>query len=354
MADDKTEKPTPKKLKDAREKGQVAKSSDLTQSALFLTAAAMLSFTGPALVEKLKAFMVESFDPRVLIRASDTNFLVSRIGSASTEFLLLILPFLLALAVIALAVNFAQIQGLMFVLTVLTPKFDKLNPVAGAQNILFSPKTYLELVKNLLKFIIIFWLAYLTFKGDLRDLIVSSRLGIEQIGAFGPKFMFGLLFKVGGVFLLFGAADFALQKMIFMKGLMMSKEEIKQEYKNQEGDPHVKGHRKALHMALLRENATKQVPKAKAVVVNPTHIAVALQYEEASMNAPRVVAKGEMLLAQKIIEIARRNNVPVVRNITLARSLFPLELEEEIPEELYETVAEILNLASRLANDRQN
>jgi flagellar biosynthetic protein FlhB len=135
---------------------------------------------------------------------------------------------------------------------------------------------------------------------------------------------------------------------------MMSKEEIKQEYKEEEGDPHVKGHRKALYMALLRENAVKQVPKAKAVVVNPTHIAVALQYEEAQMNAPRIAAKGEMFLAQKIIEIAKRHNVPVIRNITLARSLFTLELEEEIPEELYETVAEILNLASRLANDNQN
>jgi flagellar biosynthesis protein FlhB len=354
MSDDKPEKPTPKKLKDARDKGQVAKSSDLTQAVLFLTAAAMLSFTGPALIDKFKAFMIESFDARLLARVSDPGLLVRRMGNASTEFLLLVLPFLLALAIAALAVNFAQIQGFMFVPSVLSPKFEKLNPVAGAQNILFSPKTYLELVKNLLKFIIILWLAYLTFKDDLRDLVVSSRLGIEQIGAFGPKFMFSLLFKVGGVFLLFGAADFALQKMIFMKGLMMSKEEVKQEYKDQEGDPHVKGHRKSLYMALLRENATKQVPKAKAVIVNPTHIAVALQYEEANMNAPRVVAKGEMLLAQKIIEIAKRHNVPVIRNITLARSLFPLELEEEIPEELYETVAEILNLASRLANDRQN
>jgi len=132
---------------------------------------------------------------------------------------------------------------------------------------------------------------------------------------------------------------------------MMSKEEIKREYKEEEGDPHVKGYRKALYMALLRENATKQVPTAKAVVVNPTHIAVALQYEDTHMNAPRVVAKGEMLLAQKIIQIAKSHNVPVIRNIKLARSLFTLELEEEIPEELYETVAEILNLASRLENE---
>jgi flagellar biosynthesis protein FlhB len=222
------------------------------------------------------------------------------------------------------------------------------------QNLLFKPKTYLELVKNLLKFIIILWLAYSTLWPALRDLVVSSRLDMAQIAAFAPKLLFGLLFKVGGVFLLFGAADYALQKKLFTKELMMSKEEIKQEYKNEEGDPHVKSHRRAEYAALLRENAAKQVPNAKAVVVNPTHLAVALQYEEDHMNAPRIVAKGEMYLAKKIIEIAKKHNVPVIQNIPLAHSLFALELEEEIPEDLYETVAEILNLATRLANDNKN
>jgi len=354
MADNKTEQPTPKKLTDARQKGQVSKSADLTQSVLFLTAATLLSFTGPALVEQLKAFMIESFSPRLLAGNLDMDMLVARIGNASIKFLLLSMPLLMALAIAAIAVNFAQLQGLIFAPSALSPKFTKLNPVAGLQEILFKPKTYIELLKNLLKFTIILWLAYSTLLPSLRDLIVSSRLGLAQIADFGPKLLFNLLFKVGGVFLIFGAADFALQKKLFMKGLMMSKEEIKQEYKNSEGDPEVKGHRKAMHMALLRENAVKQVPKAKAVVVNPTHIAVALQYEDASMNAPRVVAKGEKFLAQKIIQIAKSHNVPVLRNIMLARSLFTLELEEEIPEEMYETVAEILNLASKLANDNQN
>jgi FlhB-like protein len=351
MADGKTEKPTPKKLAEARRNGQVSKSSDMTQSVLFLTAAAMLSFTGPTLVEQLKALMIEAFSPKLLAGVSDTNMLVTRIGDAAIKFLLLSLPLLMGLAVAAIAVNFAQFQGLLFAPTVLSPKFTKLNPLTGLQNLLLKPKTYLELVKNLLKFVIILWLAYSTLSSALRDLIVSSRLSITQIAAFGPKLLFNLLFKVGGVFLLFGAADFALQKKLFMKDLMMSKEEIKQESKNEEGDPEVKQHRRALQRALLRENAVKQVPKAKAVVVNPTHLAVALQYDETRMNAPRVVAKGEMFLARTIIEIAKRHDVPIIRNIPLARSLFSLELDEEIPEELYEAVAEILNLVSRLENE---
>jgi flagellar biosynthetic protein FlhB len=351
MAEDKTEKPTPKKLAEARKKGQVSKSTDMTQAVLFLTAAAVLSFTGPTLVEQLKAFMIEAFSPALLAGVPDTNMLVARIGNASTKFLLLSLPLLMALAVAAIAVNFAQLQGLLFAPTALTPNLTKLNPLTGLQNLFFKAKTYLELVKNLLKFVIILWLAYSTLSSALRDLIVSSRLSIPQIAAFGPKLLFSLLFKVGGVFLLFGASDFALQKKLFMKELMMSKQEVKQESKNDEGDPEVKGHRRELHMALLRENAVKQVPKANAVVVNPTHLAVALQYDEGRMNAPRVVAKGELFLAQTIVDIAKRHNVPIIRNIPLARSLFSLELDEEIPEGLYEAVAEILNLVSRLENE---
>lgn len=352
MSDDKTEKPTTRRLADARKKGRVAKSSDLTQAVLFLTAAAILSFTGPALVEQLKSMMVGSFSSRMMAGADDPGTLVNRVNDISTTFVLLSAPLLIALTIASAAINFAQLRGLLFVPP--TVNFAKLNPVAGLQNVLFKPKTYLELVKSLLKFALVLWIAYATLSGFLRDLIVSSRLDIEQVAAFGPKLFFGLLFKVGAVFLVFGAADYALQKKLLMKDLMMSKEEIKQEFKNEEGDPHVKSHRKSMHAALLRENAAKQVSKAQTVVVNPTHIAVALRYEEVHMNAPRVAAKGEMFLAQKIIEIARMHNVPVIQNVSLAHSLFTLELEEEIPEELYETVAEILNLASRLANDNKN
>jgi flagellar biosynthesis protein FlhB len=349
MADDKTEQPTPKRLAEARKKGQVFKSVDMTQSGLFLTAAAVLSFSGPGLVDALKAFMIESLDPKLLSGQFDPSLLLARVGNASMKFLLLSMPLLVALAIAGAALDFAQMRGLIFAPGVLSPKFSKLNPVAGFQNLFFKPKTYLELVKGLIKFAVIFWIAYSTLMSGLRDLIVSSRLGLEQIAQIAPKLLFGLLFKVGGAFLLLGAADFALQRKMFMKNLMMSKDEVKREFKEQEGDPHVKSHRKALYRSLVRENATKRVPQANVVVVNPTHLAVALQYDEAKMNAPQVIAKGEMFLAQKIRRLAERHNVPVLRNVELAHTLFTLELDEEIPEELYEAVAEILNLAAELA-----
>jgi flagellar biosynthetic protein FlhB len=354
MADDKTEKPTPKRLKEARKKGQVSKSTDLTQAALFLTAGAILYLSGPKLMAQLKVFMIDSFSPRMLRGDLDSQTMVNRLGDAFVKLLVFSAPLLMGLVIAAIAVNFAQIRGLIFSAEAMTLKFEKLNPVVGFQNLFLKSKTYTELIKNLLKFTIVSWLSYLTLHGQLRDLILVSRVGITQVAMLAPQLLFSILFKVGSVFVIFGTADFALQHHFFMKGLMMSKEEIKREYKEQEGDPEVKGHRRSLHMALLRENAMKKVPKAQVVVVNPTHLAVALQYHEEYMNTPRVIAKGEMNLAKKIVEIARRHDVPVMQNIALAHSLYTLELEEDIPEELYETIAEILNLASRLANGKQN
>jgi flagellar biosynthesis protein FlhB len=350
---DKTEKPTPKRLREAREKGQIPKSNDLTQAVLFLVAGTMLASWGPGLVEQLKKFMTDSFDAKLLSGPLEGLLFYQRISNAGLKFLLLIIPFLAALMVAAIAVNFAQTQGLIFSPAALSPKFSKLNPIASLQSMFLKPKTYIELVKTLLKFVIILWLAYSTLMSEMKDLILSSRIGMSEVASFGPMLLFTLLFKVGGVFLLFGAADFAIQKKLFMNELMMSKEEIKQEYKEQEGDPHLKGERKHLQKKLLQEAATKRVPEAKAVIVNPTHIAVAIEYDEQSMNAPRVAAKGQLQMARRIVEIARKHRVPVVRNISLARSLYTLELEQEVPEDLYEAVAEILNFVAKLENPNE-
>jgi flagellar biosynthetic protein FlhB len=345
---DKTEKPTPKKLKEARDKGQLSKSNDLTQAVLFVVSGAMLSSWGPGLVEQIKKFMVDSFDAKLLSGPLDGLLFAQRISNAGLKFLLLILPFLAAIMVTSIVVNFAQTQGLVFSPAALAPKFEKLNPIAALQGMLLKPKTYIELVKNLLKFVVISWLAYSTLRPELRDLILSSRIGLSQVASFAPMLLFRLLFKVGGVFVIFGAADFAIQKMLYMKDLMMSKEEIKQEYKEQEGDPHVKGERKHLQRQLLQQAATKRVPDAKAVIVNPTHIAVALEYDELTMIAPRLAAKGQMQMAKRIVEIAKKHQIPVIQNIPLARSLFTLELDQEVPEDLYEAVAEILNFVAKL------
>jgi flagellar biosynthesis protein FlhB len=151
------------------------------------------------------------------------------------------------------------------------------------------------------------------------------------------------------VFLILGAADYLLQQKLHMKQLMMSKYEVQKEFKEEEGDPHVKHMRRELHHELLAQSMVENVPKAHAVVVNPTHLAVAIRYEEQAMNAPTVTAKGQFSMAERIKELARKHRVPIVRNVPLAQSLYAVEIGQEIPEGLYEAVAEVLNWVYQLA-----
>jgi flagellar biosynthesis protein FlhB len=348
MSGEKTEQPTSKRLTDSRKKGEVFKSRDFVQALLFMTAAAVLISGGPAYVSQLQNLMKEFFTPVVMQGTMPANAMLSRMGYAWSKFLILSAPLLAALVITGAAGNFLQVKAL-FAPEVIKPKFDKLNPVNGFKNTFFSAKVYIELAKNLLKFGIVFWLLYSVIKGSMRDIIPTPGLRLDQTAALAAHLMGSILFKVGAVFLILGAADFMIQKKIFMKKMMMSKEEVKQEYKEQEGDPHVKHMRKHLFQQLMNESVARNVPRATVVVANPTHLAIALHYDEATMQAPRITAKGQESMALKILEIAREHRVPVVRNIGLAHSLYDLEIGLEVPEDLYEAVAEVLNFVTQLA-----
>jgi flagellar biosynthesis protein FlhB len=186
----------------------------------------------------------------------------------------------------------------------------------------------------------------------LRDIVPTAGMRLDQTASLAARLMTGLLFKVGGVFVVLGAADYMIQKKLFMKKMMMSKQEVKEEYKEMEGDPHVKHMRKHLFQQLMHGSVARNVPRATAVVANPTHLAIAIRYDETTMQAPRVTAKGQDSLALKIIEIAKEHKVPVIRNIGLAHALIDLEVGHEIPEDLYEAVAEVLNFVYQLAAEQ--
>ena len=348
MSGEKTEQPTPKKIKDARQKGQVFKSKDIVQALLFLTAAAVVTMGGSAYVSELSGLMKEFFQPDVMVGTMPQNEMLARMGYAWSKLLILLAPLLGALVIVSVAGNFIQVKSL-FAPEVIKPKFEKLNPISGFKNIFFSPNTYLELAKNLIKFIVVLWVLYLAIKGSLRDIIPTAGMRLDQTASLAGRLMNSMMFKVGAVFAVLGAADFMIQKKLFMKKMKMSKEEVKQEYKEQEGDPHIKHMRKHLMHQLMHGSVAQNVPKATAVVANPTHLAVAIRYEEASMQAPRITAKGQDSMALKIIEIAKEHKVPVIRNIGLAHVLIDLEIGHEIPEDLYEAVAEVLNFVYQLA-----
>ncbi len=348
MAGDKSEQPTPKRMNEARKKGQVFKSRDFIQSLLFITAAAVLAAGGPTYFTELSDLMKQFFQPDMMRGDMPMNAMLSRMGFAWSKFLVLSAPLLGALVVAAVAANFVQVKAL-FAVEIIKPKFEKLNPLAGFKNIFFSSRTYIELVKNLIKFGVIFWVLYSSIKGSMRDIIPIASMRLDQTAALAGSLISGLLYKVGVVFLILGGADYMIQKKLHMKNMMMSKEEVKQEYKEQEGDPHVKHMRKHLFEQLMHESVAHNVPKATAVIANPTHLAIALRYDEAAMQAPTVTAKGQDSMALKIIDIAKEHKVPVVRNIGLAHTLFDLEIGHEIPEDMYEAVAEILNFVYQLA-----
>lgn len=348
MPGEKTEQPTPKRMEDARKKGEVFKSKDFTQSLLFMTAAAVLTMGGPAYVSELAGLMRQTFQPAVLRGDMQLSEMTSRLGYAWSKFMLLSAPLLGALVVAAVATNFVQVKAL-FAPEAIKPKFDKLNPVSGFKGVFFSSKTYIELVKNLIKFVVVSWVLYGSIKSGLRDIVLTPGLGISQIAALAAHLMSGVMLKVGAVFIVLGGSDFMIQKKMFMKKMMMSKEDIKQEYKQSEGDPHVKHMRKHLFAQIMHESVAHNVPKATVIVANPTHLAIAIRYDESNMQAPQVTAKGQDSMALRIIDIAKKNQVPVVRNIGLAHSLFDLEIGHEIPEDLYEAVAEVLNFVYQLA-----
>jgi flagellar biosynthetic protein FlhB len=348
MAGDKTEQPTQKRINEARKKGDVFKSRDLIQALLFMTAAVVLNAGGPSYVSELRDLMKQFFQPEVMQGDIPLNAMLGRMGYAWSKFLLLSAPLLGALVVAAVAANFLQVKAL-FAAEIIKPKFDKLNPMNGFKNIFFSAKTYIELAKNLIKFGVVFWLLYSTIKASFRDIVPTAGLRLDQTAALAAHLMSRILYEVAAVFVVLGAADYMLEKKLHMKKMMMSKEEVKQEYKEQEGDPHVKHMRKHLFEQLMHESVAHNVPRATAVVANPTHFAVALRYDEATMQAPSVTAKGQDSMALRILDIAKQHHVPVIRNIGLAQSLFDLEIGHEIPEDLYEAVAEVLNFVYQLA-----
>jgi flagellar biosynthetic protein FlhB len=261
---------------------------------------------------------------------------------------LLIGPFLLLAALVAIAGDFFQV-GALFATKAIEPKFDKLNPVKGFKNI-FSQRTVVELVKNIIKMLVMGWVAWMVFQKYVGHFLsVGGAENIFSLMGILGEVMLQFVLYAGGMFLFLGLADFLFQRWKFMQDQKMSFKEIKDEFKNTEGDPMIKHALRQRRMQMMQQSMLEAVPTADVVTTNPIHIAVALKYNADVMEAPRVVAKGTELFAERIKEIASQNGVPVVENPVVARALFRLvEIDQEIPPDLYQAVAEILMFAWRV------
>lgn len=349
MADEggeKTEEPTQKKLDDARKKGQISKSKDLTGVVVFLVGLGALKVTWSSVEKRIRDLFSFTFD-----HLSDTPEQMRLATShamqlALTDVVLITLPIAGGCALAGLMMDFLQV-GSLFTLDPLIPKLEKLNPIQGFKN-MFSKKQIVELIKSMLKILITGYVVYGVVI-DALGMVVGSVHGdaASTILVLG-ELVYRVAVKVALLYFLFAIFDVWFQKKSFNKDMMMTKDEVKREYKESEGDPHHKAKRKELHQEILESAAMENVKGADVVVTNPDHVAVALKYDKDHDAAPRVVVRGYDSRAQTIKQLAREADVAILRNVPLAHALARVEVGEEIPEELYDAVAEVLNFVAGL------
>lgn len=351
---EKTEPATQKKLTDARKEGKVARSKELSAAfgliVLFLCLKVFVSYVG----EKFLGM----FD---LIYGNMSDFVKINEGSISAaavssllfqviiQMLLTMLPFLLFGFAVALLVSILQV-GWTVSAKPMKPELSKFNPINGFKR-MFSKDSVFELVKSIFKVGIIIYIAYTAVRDNESKLFVLYDISLNQAVALVGKFVIDVGFKISLVYMIIGIADFAYQKFKFKDDMKMTKQEVKDEYKNTEGDPQIKGRQRRKMQEVSQKRMMQDVPKADVVITNPTHLAVAIKYDAETSPAPIVIAKGADFVAQKIKEVARDNRIEIVENKPLARMLYAnVDIGAQIPPELYQAVAEVLVLVYKAGN----
>lgn len=337
---EKTEPATPRRREEARRKGQVFKSADLNSAVIMLAGAVVLFITFPYMVEQLKEFTELYILDRTL-----TDFTNDYVYKLLIEVLILLgkilFPVFLTTFITALIITYLQV-GFVFSSEPLNPKLSRLNPIEGFKRI-FSKRALVELTKALLKVIITGYIVYTVFKKYYTIFPRFIDMELAQTLVVLSQIVFEIALKVGIFFIIVGVLDYIYQWYEYEKSIKMSKYDIKQEYKQIEGDPHVKARQRQIQREAAMRRMMTEVPKADVVITNPTHFAVALRYDAETMDAPTVIAKGQDFLALKIKEIAAQYDVTIVENPPLARTLYyALDIGSEIPEELYQAIAEVL------------
>lgn len=348
---EKTEAATPKKLRDAKKKGQVAKSQDLPSAFTFIVSVYAVVALSEVLYNQLGDFTVSTFN---MIGNANLDIAIPQLYYQSAIVIFTAsIPIMALVCLVGVVVNFLAV-GPVFALEVF--KFDpkKFDPVQNLKS-KFKMKTLVELLKSTLKLCIAAFLIYQVMMDSLPVLVKTVSMPMLSALIIFDAFLMEVVARIGLFFIVIAVADYIYQKKTFAKDMKMEKFEVKQEYKNTEGDPHIKGKRKQIAQEIAySDGPAAGVKKAKAVVTNPTHLAIAIGYERELDAAPYVLVMGKDLLAERIIKLAEENNIPVVRNIRLAHRLWESgEIYQYIPEDTYEALAEILRWVNSLNTDAQ-
>ena len=345
---EKTEEATPRRLREARKKGQVAKSSDVNTIIILIAAFALIAVLIKYISKLLQSSMISCFE-----FASKTDILNEEMFQHAREaFLVYIksaIPFVGLVALVAIAVGFAQV-GPIFSSEPMRLKMDRLDMIQNLKN-MFKMTTFVELIKNVAKVTLIFILAYTVLRDNMRMVVMTVMGTLPQSTAVAGHVIAIFLIKVFICFIIIAFVDLAVQRWQYKKQLRMTKEEVKREYKEDEGDPLIKSMRKHLYQEMIMSDVKQAVKKSDVVVVNPTELAIAVKYDDKAMVAPQIMAKGQRLFADQIREYAREFNIPIMRNVPLAWALIEFDIGDEIPENLYQAMAELLIIVYKMKDE---
>ena len=345
---DKTEPPTQKKLRDARKKGQVIKSKEVSSAALLATVFFAVSAFMPTYIDEIhKMILVPTAFYEAEFEYSANAVMMAVVQSA----LLIFGPIVAMVAVVGVVANMAQV-GMLFSAESLKPKLSNLNPASGLKKI-FALKNLIEFIKSLFKIAFLSILIFLVIRSSIRELVKIPHCGFDCILPVASTLFFQIMIYTVATFIVLAAADYVFQRWQFMKDQKMSKDEVKKEYKESEGDPHIKGKRKQFAQELVQANQEAGVRRSKVVVTNPIHLAIALDYRQGETPLPIITAMGKNLQAKRIVQIAEEEGIPVMQNVPLAHSLFETgKANEYIPSDLIADVAEVLRWVMELERER--
>ena len=343
---ERTEQPTPRRRQELRGKGQVARSVELASAVSLLAGLVALRAFGPWMLEGVRDVSVRMLSQpyQTELPTNHASQLLTAMAAATTKVLL---PLAAIGCLGAAAANLLQ-TGFVQSSKPIIPDFNRINPVEGVKR-LFSMRALSELVKSLLKFALLGGVSYIYLRSRFAELIgLSMAPGLEAAGVVGGV-IWGLAVRLAAIMLGIAIIDYVFQRRIFERSIMMTKEEVKEDHRRSEGDPHVKARIRRIQQQLARGRMMQDVKDATVIVTNPTSLAVALRYEPSEHVAPVVVAKGQRNTAERIVSEARLHGVPSVQNIPVARALFhTVEIGQAVPAELYQAVAEIIAFVYRL------
>lgn len=348
--EEKTEEATPKKKSEARKKGQIARSKDVGLAITMVTCTLVILLLSGMIVGNLKDTMVYFLQSGMLQDINEMS-IKSIVLTILMKAALCILPVVVPIMIAGIVASLMQ-TGFLLTGESLKPKFSKLNPISGFKN-MFSKKSFVDLLKNLAVVTIIGFIGFLYVRDNYDKILQISNTYLPSLGGQVQDLVVGIFFQVSVVLVIIAAADYFVQFRFHQKDLRMTKQEIKEEYKQMEGDPQIKSKIKQKQREMATRRMMASVADATVVITNPTHFSIALKYEEGNNEAPKVVAKGADLVALKIKEVAKKNDVPIMENKPLARMIYEqVDIDREIPQEMYQAVAEILAMVYKLKNKK--